>query len=102
MKKNNQIKVYHPRSGVVFSKNDQKHTNSELQSKYDKRIVDLLHKIEFTDFTPAESYKLCMKLQNFLRKRRAIKPKAGHVYVPRTETGNYIINGKITRKKKSQ
>lgn len=71
-----------------------------MQSKYDKRINDLLHRIEFTDANPAQAYKMYMKLQGFLRKRRALKPNQGTVYTPRTETGNYIINGKVTKLKK--
>ena len=41
--------------GVVFSKKDSKKTNSEALSKYDMRINDLLHKIEFKDATPRRS-----------------------------------------------
>ena len=41
-----------------------------------------------------------MKLQGFLRKKRALKPKQGRIYTPRTETGNYIIDGKVTDVKK--
>ena len=40
-----------------------------------------------------------MKLQGFLRKKRDLKT-SGHIYIPRTETGNYIINGKVTDIKK--
>lgn len=42
-----------------------------------------------------------MKLQSFLRKRRAIKNPSGDIYIPRTETGNYIVHGKVTNKKKT-
>ena len=41
-----------------------------------------------------------MKLQGFLRKKRALKAPRGTVYVPRTETGNYIIDGKVTKMKR--
>ena len=41
-----------------------------------------------------------MKLQGFLRKKRAVKNASGRIYTPRTETGNYIINGKVTKIKK--
>lgn len=94
------MNIRHKQPGVVFSETDKTKTNSELISKYDKRINDLLHKIEFLDATPNEAFKLYMKLQSFLRKRRALKNSQGIVYVPRTETGNYIINGKVTKKKK--
>ena len=96
------MKVINKRPGVVFSEKEKEKQkeNKELQSKYDKRINDMLHKIEFTNATPNEAYKMYMKLQGFLRKRRAIKPASGNIYVPRTETGNYIINGKITKMKK--
>jgi hypothetical protein len=40
-----------------------------------------------------------MKLQGFLRKRRDLK-RSGHIYIPRTETGNYIVNGQVTKQKK--
>lgn len=100
MNKKNQIKIYNKRPGVVFSEKEKQKSNNEIQSKYDKRINDILHKIEFTDATPAQAYKMYMKLQGFLRKRRAIKPNQGNVYTPRTETGNYIIDGKVTKMKK--
>ena len=96
----NKIKIYHKQPGVVFSEKEKQKSNNELQSKYDKRINDMLHRIEFTDATPAQAYKMYMKLQGFLRKRRAIKPSKGTLYTPRTETGNYIIDGKVTKMKK--
>lgn len=84
----------------MFSEKEKLKTNSQIQSEYDKRINDLLHKIEFTDATPAQAYKMYMKLQGFLRKKRAVKNAFGKIYTPRTETGNYIINGKVTDIKK--
>jgi len=85
--------------GVVYSNKEKQKENRELISQYDKRINDLLHKIEFTDANPAQAYKMYMKLQGFLRKKRDLK-KSGNIYIPRTETGNYIINGKVTNIKK--
>lgn len=87
--------------GVVFSQKEKQKDNNELISKYDKRINDMLHKIEFTDATPNQAFKMYMKLQGFLRKKRALKESKGTIYVPRTETGNYIINGKVTKLKRS-
>ena len=86
--------------GVVYSEKEKLKNNRELISQYDKRIIDMLHKIEFFDAPPAQAYKMYMKLQGFLRKRRAIKPTSGNIYVPRTETGNYIIDGKVTKLKR--
>jgi hypothetical protein len=60
----------------------------------------MLHRIEFTNATPGQAYKMYMKLQGFLRKKRAVKNSKGTIYTPRTETGNYIIDGKITDRKK--
>ena len=97
----NKIQIYNKQPGVVFSQKDKQKENRELLSKYDGRINDILHKIEFTDATPAQAYKMYMKLQGFLRKRRALKATYGKVYTPRTETGNYIINGKVTDIKKN-
>lgn len=94
------LKIKNKRPGVVFSQKENNKENKELISKYDKRINDMLHKIEFTDATPNQAYKMYMKLQGFLRKKRALKAPRGSIYVPRTETGNYIINGKVTKIKK--
>lgn len=98
--KENKIKINHKVPGVVFSEKDKQKTNDELISKYDKRINDMLHLIEFTDATPEKAYKMYMKLQGFLKKRRALKPSKGNIYTPRTETGNYIINGRVTKMKR--
>ncbi len=94
------MKVRNKRPGVVFSEKEIQKDNNELISKYDKRINDMLHKIEFKDANPNEAYKMYMKLQGFLRKKRALKEPRGTVYVPRTETGNYIIDGKVTNMKR--
>ena len=85
--------------GVVYSRKEELKKNNELISKYDKRINDLLHRIEFTNATPGQAYKMYMKLQGFLKKKRDLK-KSGNIYIPRTETGNYIINSKVTKFKK--
>ena len=94
------MKIMNKQPGVVFSEKEKQKENKELQSKYDKRINDMLHKIEFADASPNEAYKMYMKLQGFLRKKRALKEPRGTIYVPRTETGNYIINGKVINKKR--
>lgn len=98
---NKKIQIKNKRPGVVFSEKEKQKENKDLISKYDKRINDMLHKIEFTDASPNEAYKLYMKLQGFLRKKRALKEPRGAIYVPRTETGNYIINGKVTKLKRN-
>ena len=61
------------RPGVVFSEKEKQRENKDLISKYDKRINDMLHKIEFTDASPNEAYKLYMKLQGFLRKKKSFE-----------------------------
>lgn len=99
---NQKLQIKSKRPGVVFSEKEKQNENKNVISNLDKRINDLLHKIEFTDASPNEAYKLYMKLQGFLRKKRAIKPVKGHIYVPRTETGNYIVNGKVTKLKKGE
>lgn len=95
------MNIQNKRPGVVFSQKEKQKDNNELISKYDKRINDMLHKIEFTDATPNQAFKMYMKLQGFLRKKRALKEPRGTIYVPRTETGNYIIDGKVTKLKRS-
>lgn len=95
------MNIQNKRPGVIFSQKEKQKDNNELISKYDKRINDMLHKIEFTDATPNQAFKMYMKLQGFLRKKRALKEPRGTIYVPRTETGNYIIDGKVTKLKRS-
>lgn len=95
------MNIQNKRPGVVFSQKEKQKDNNELISKYDKRINDMLHKIEFTDATPNQAFKMYMKLQGFLRKKRALKEPRGTIYVPRTKTGNYIIDGKVTKLKRS-
>ena len=51
------MKVRNKRPGVVFSEKEIQKDNNELISKYDKRINDMLHKIEFKDANPNEAYK---------------------------------------------
>jgi uncharacterized protein YbgA (DUF1722 family) len=97
---NKRIQIKNKQPGVVFSDKDKQKENKELISKYDKRINDMLHKIEFHNATPNEAYKMYMKLQGFLRKKLALKEPRGTIYVPRTETGNYIIDGKVTKMKR--
>lgn len=92
------MEIINKKKGVKFSEKEKSQSNNELVSNYDKRINDLLHKIEFLDFTPQQAYKILMKLQGFLRKRGSLK-RRGNVYTPRTETGNYIIDGKVTNLK---
>ena len=62
------IQVKNKRPGVVFSEKEKQKENNELISKYDKRINDMLHRIEFTDVAPHEAYKMYMKLQGFYAK----------------------------------
>lgn len=93
----NKINIITKQKGVKFSEKELKKTNQELTSELDKRITDILHKIEFTNLDRHNSMKLCMKLQSFLKKKRALK-ESGKIYRPRTESGNYIINGKVIKK----
>lgn len=96
----NKLQIKNKKQGVVFSIKEIQKENKEIQSELDKRINDMLHKIEFTNASQNEAYKMYMKLQGFLRKRRIVKSKNGTIYIPRTETGNYIINGEVTNRKR--
>lgn len=98
-KKLNKIHIITKQPGVVFSQKERSKDNAELMSELDRRINDILHKIEFANFNPQQAYKLMMKLQSFLKKKRALK-SSGKIYVPRTESGNYIVDGKITNEKR--
>lgn len=90
----NKIHIIEQQKGVTFSNKQKQKCNSELMSELDNRINDMLHRIEFTNATPQQAYKLYMKLQMFLRKKRALK-KSGKIYRPRTESGKKIVNGRV-------
>ena len=92
------LNIINKQKGITFSKKEYLKENKILISELDKRITDILHKIEFTNLSPQISLKMCMKLQSFLKKKRSLK-KSRNVYIPRTETGNYIKNGQVTKKK---
>ena len=95
----NKLVIRNKNIKVNFSKEELQMENRELLSELDKRIGDILHTIEFYNPTsPKEALKYYAKLQNFLQKRRALK-EPGNKYVPRTESGNYIIKGKVTKRK---
>ena len=86
---------------VQFSKQEMQMENKELISELDRRITDILHKIEFYNpKSPMEALKIYSRLQRFLQKKRALKDP--HIkYIPRTESGNYIIKGKVTNRKRN-
>lgn len=47
--------------------------NQDEICEYDKQTQDLLHKLEFTNFTIGPGYKLARQLQDIRRKRRELK-----------------------------
>lgn len=47
--------------------------NQDEICEYDKQTQDLLHKLEFTNFTIGPGYKLAKQLQDIRRKRRELK-----------------------------
>lgn len=91
------LNILNKQKGINFSQKELKKSNRELISELDKRITDILHVIEFTNASPQQAYRIYMKLQGFLKKKRLIK-KTGKIYTPRTESGKYIKNGKIRGK----
>ena len=93
----NKINIINKQRGITFSEKEKQKDNRELISELDKRITDLLHRIEFTNLDERNCKKMCMKLQSFLKKKRALK-YSGNIYTPRTESGNYIISGKVLGK----
>ena len=97
----NKLQIRSKPKGINFSIAELQMENRELMSELDKRITDILHKIEFEDLNYKNSFRTCQKLQSFLRKKRAIKGD-GNIYIPRTESGNYIIKGKVTDKKRRE
>ena len=92
------LNILNKQKGIKFSQKELKKNNRELISELDKRITDILHIIEFTNASQQEAYRIYMKLQGFLKKKRSIK-KTGNKYTPRTESGKYIKNGEIIKKK---
>lgn len=67
------------------------------ESNIDKQISDILHYIEFYNFSASNGYKLCKALKELRLRRRDIKNKIELINIISTHTCNSIANGNTNK-----
>ena len=67
------------------------------ESNIDKQISDILHYIEFYNFSASDGYKLCKVLKELRLRRRDVKNKIELISIINTHTCNNIANGNTNK-----
>lgn len=67
------------------------------ESNIDKQISDILHYIEFYNFSASDGYKLCKALKELRLRRRDVKNKIELISIISTHTCNNIANGNTNK-----
>lgn len=67
------------------------------ESNIDKAISDILHYIEFNNFSASDGYKLCKKLKELRLHRRKIKNELELINIINMHTCNNIANGNTNK-----
>lgn len=67
------------------------------ESNIDKAISDILHYIEFNNFSASDGYKLCKKLKELRLHRRKIKNELELINIINVHTCNNIANGNTNK-----
>ena len=67
------------------------------ESNIDKQISDILHYIEFYNFSASDGYKLCKVLKELRLRRRDIKNELELIGIISTHTCNNIANGNTNK-----
>lgn len=67
------------------------------ESNIDKQISDILHYIEFYNFSASNGYKLCKALKELRLRRRHIKNELELIGIISTHTCNNIANGNTNK-----
>lgn len=66
----------------------------EMQSNVDKEISDIMHYIEFNNFSACDGYKLCKALKELRLKRRKIKNELELINILNTQSLKQLALGK--------
>ena len=69
----------------------------ERESNLDKQICDILHWIEFNNFSACEGYKLCKALKNLRLERRKVKNELELINIINMHTCDHIANGNTSK-----
>ena len=69
----------------------------EMESKIDKEISDILHYIEFYNFSACDGYKLARELKTLRLKRRDIKNQLEAINIISCHTCNMLADGKTNK-----
>ena len=67
------------------------------ESNIDKQISDILHYIEFYNFSASDGYKLCKALKELRLRRKDIKNELDLIGIITTHTCNNIANGNTNK-----
>lgn len=67
------------------------------ESNIDKQISDILHYIEFYNFSASDGYKLCKALKELRLRRRDVKNELELIGIISTHTCNNIANGNTNK-----
>lgn len=70
---------------------------TEMESKIDKEISDILHYIEFYSFNACEGYKLAKELKELRLKRRDIKNQLEAISIISNHTCNMLAEGRTNK-----
>lgn len=81
-------------SGVFSTLQGNKDWLLEQESNLDKQISDILHWIEFNDFSACDGYKLCKALKDLRLQRRNVKNELEVIRIIGVHTCSNLANGK--------
>lgn len=69
----------------------------EELSNIDKQICDVMHYLEFNNFSACEGYKLCKALKELRLKRREVKNELELINIFNSHNCNSIVNGTTSK-----
>ena len=68
-----------------------------MQSEVDKEISDIMHFIEFYNFSASDGYKLCKALKDLRLRRRKIKNELELINIVNTQSLNNVASGQTNK-----
>lgn len=69
----------------------------DMQSEVDKEISDIMHFIEFYNFSASDGYKLCKALKDLRLRRRKIKNELELINIVNTQSLNNVASGQTNK-----
>lgn len=69
----------------------------DMESEVDKEICDIMHFIEFNNFSASDGYKLCKALKDLRLRRRKIKNELELINIINTQSLNNVASGQTNK-----